>query len=380
VSELLVNGARHPATGEATALLLRDGLVAPAETASNRARKVSADGLWLSPGFIDLQLNGGFGHDFTAEPAAIRVIGTRLASTGVTAYLPTAVSADAGTYDAILDGWEAAATIPGAQPLGWHFEGPMLAPARTGAHDLAHLRMPIEVDINRWRRDAGVRMVTLAPELPGALDTIDRLRAAGVVVAAGHTDADAGCAATAIDHGVRYATHLFNAMRGLDPRQAGIGVRLLLRDEVTVGVIADGHHLDDATLELVWRAAGPERVSVVTDGIASLGEPPGAYSLGTMAVIVGPDRAARLADGRLAGATTTLPMALRNLRRATGCTIDRAVATVTRVPARLLELTDRGHLAPGARGDAVLFDDDFSVKAAIVGGEPMYVDEVLGWD
>ncbi|MGH2455607.1 MAG: amidohydrolase family protein, partial [Candidatus Limnocylindria bacterium] len=179
---------------------------------------------------------------------------------------------------------------------------------------------------------------------------------------------------------VRYATHLLNAMRGLDPRAPGIAVGLLLDPRVTIGLIADGHHLAPATLALAWSSAGPSRSSLVTDAIAALGAAPGRHRLGEMEVELSADGSVRLPDGRLAGAATSLDAGLRRLWEATGCTRAEAVASVTAVPAGLLGLPDRGHLAPGARGDAVLLDDDLRVVATVVSGQPAHGAEALGWD
>jgi N-acetylglucosamine-6-phosphate deacetylase len=255
----------------------------------------------------------------------------------------------------------------------------MLSPARAGAHDPAHLRLPADVDTGNWRPSGGVRMVTLAPELPGGLEVAAQLLAEGVVVAAGHTDADAACSAAAVNAGVRHATHLLNAMRGLEPREPGIATGLLLDERVTVGLIVDGHHLAPATIALLWRAAGSSRVVVTTDGIAALGIGAGPHRLGDRDLVVSDDGSARLDDGRLAGAVVTLPQALRNLHAATDCTLAEALATVTKTPARVLGLQDRGHLRPGARADAVLLDDDLHPVATFVGGDPVHGAEALRW-
>jgi N-acetylglucosamine-6-phosphate deacetylase len=168
-------------------------------------------------------------------------------------------------------------------------------------------------------------------------------------------------------------------MRGLDKRDPGIAAGLLLDERVTVGLISDGHHLADATLALAWRLAGAGRVSLVSDGIAALGQPPGEVRLGDQVVDVDADGSARLADGRLAGASLPLDAALRRLMAATGSSAADAVASVTEVPARLLGLADRGHLRPGARADFVLLTADLQVVATFVGGEAVHGREALAW-
>ena len=376
MSATRITNVRDPSTGSATSILLALGAVA--DDAGDAARELDGGGAWLAPGLIDLQLNGAFGADFSSDPAAAWVVGERLAATGVTAFLPTIVSSPLATYDRALDAWAAAPSAVGAVPLGWHFEGPMLSPARAGAHDPAHLRLPDGVDSEGWSAAHGVRMVTLAPELPGALDVARRLTERGVVVSTGHTDAAADCAEPAIEAGTRYATHLMNAMRGIDARDPGIAAGLLVDARVTLGVIADGHHLADTTLCVIWQLAH-WRLSLVSDGIAAFGLGPGICRLGGGDVHVAPDGSARRPDGRLAGAVCTLPDGLRRLRATTGASLAEALRTVTEVPATLLGLEDRGHLRVGARADAVLLDDELSVLATFVAGELIYARAELGW-
>ena len=381
MADLLLTAARLHGRGD-DALLIRDGRIAAlggdARRAAAGAPEVRADGLLVAPGLIDLQLNGAFGRDFSAEPAAVREVGPGLAAMGVTAFLPTIVSSPPATYAAALS-VATAPTGPGAVPLGWHFEGPMLAATRHGAHAAAHLRMPADIDVDAWLPQRGVRMVTLAPELPGALAMASRLSTAGVVVAAGHTDADVRCAADAADAGVTHATHLFNAMRGLDARAPGIGLGLLLDDRVTVGVIADGHHLAAATMTLIARIAGVDRVSLVTDGVAALGQAAGEFRLAGQPVTLAGDGSVRTAAGTLAGAATALPELLRRWMAATGWNAEQAIQSVTAVPARILGLPDRGRLAVGARGDLVLLGTGLEVVATVIGGEVVHGGQALSW-
>jgi N-acetylglucosamine-6-phosphate deacetylase len=213
-------------------------------------------------------------------------------------------------------------------------------------------------------------MVTLAPELPRALALTADLVARGIVVSAGHTDADYETGRAAIDAGVRYATHLFNAMTPLGHREPGIAAALLADARVTIGIIPDGVHLHPAIVDHVWRMAGPGRVSAVTDAIAALGMAPGRYQLGRIEVLVD-DRAAT-SGGRLAGSVIGLDAALRNVAAFTGATAAAALETVTRVPARLLGLPDRGHLGAGAIGDVTLLTPALEVCATIVAGRVAY--------
>jgi N-acetylglucosamine-6-phosphate deacetylase len=364
VSEPLLIAGAAPAD-----LLLRDGrIVARGEGASaTGARRFDGSGLRAAPGFIELQVNGAAGHDLTAEPESLWEVAAALPRYGVTTFLPTIITSPPGTVEAAQRIF-AAGPPPGhagARPLGLHIEGPFISPLRHGAHDPALLRDP-EPDL-AWSRDGGVAMVTLAPELPGALDLVRRLVDAGVVVSAGHTNATATQARDGIEAGIRYATHLWNAMPPLLHREPGAVGALLNDDRVTLGLIVDGLHLSPETVRLAWRAAGPGRISLVSDAMAGLGLPPGRHVLaGTETVVT--ERGARTAAGVLAGSVIGLDSAVRNLVAQARCSLDDAIDAVTGVPARLLGLP-RPSLDVGAPADIVLLTDELRVAATIIGGE-----------
>jgi N-acetylglucosamine-6-phosphate deacetylase len=364
-----------------TAVLIEDGRIRALDGDAEDAgadRVLDARGLVAVPGFVELQLNGAFGHDFTTEPASIWSVGDGLARHGITSFLPTIVSSPAGSVDAALEAWAAAPSQPsGAVPLGLHVEGPFLSPARAGAHPAEHLRDPDLDEIRRWAASGGLRLLTLAPELPGALDAVAALVEAGVVVAIGHTDADAPTATAAVDRGATYATHLFNAMPPFAHRAPGAAAALLVDERVTVGLIIDRHHLDPITVAMVERLAHG-RISLVSDAIAALGLEPGSHRLGSRTVVVSDD-AARLPDGTLAGSVTPLDACVRGFSALTGAPAE-AVAAVTSVPARLLKLADgRGELRVGGRADVVLLDAELEVHATFVGGAVAYAAEDLAW-
>lgn len=250
-------------------------------------RHVSA-GVTVVPGLIDLQVNGALGWDLTTEPERLWDVAAALPRWGVTAFAPTVITSDPEVRVRALttlrsgapDGWR------GATPLGWHFEGPMLARTRRGAHPERWLAPPSAELVDGWSREAGVLMVTLAPELPGALDVIRTLVQRDVVVAIGHTDATTAETQAAVAAGARLVTHLGNAMPPLSAREPGpMGVALAGPDLVA-GVIADGVHLDPVTLQLAWRALGP-RFLAVTDTTAALGLPDGSTTrLGDQGLVV----------------------------------------------------------------------------------------------
>lgn len=340
------------------------------------ARVIDADALLLVPGFIDLQFNGGFGHDFTADPTTIWQVAAGLPRWGVTAFLPTVITSPleriAAAQQVVLS---QPAGYHGATPLGLHIEGPFLNPQKKGAHNPAYLRNPSLDAVADWSPQTGVRLVTLAPELPGALPVIEALAGRGVLVSAGHSTATFDQATAAFDAGTRYGTHLFNAMPSLLHREPGLPGALLTDPRTVVGLIADGVHTHPAIISLVWQALGPERLSLVTDAMAALGMGPGQHILGDFDVTVDAT-SARLADGTLAGSILSLDQALRNLIRFTGCSLSDALATMTTTPARALGLDhERGQVAPGFLADLVLLSPDLEVRGTVVAGELVYTAE-----
>jgi N-acetylglucosamine-6-phosphate deacetylase len=222
--------------------------------------------------------------------------------------------------------------------------------------------------IDGWTRTRGVLLATLAPELPGAVETIAALAARGVIVSIGHTDCTAAEFAAGRAAGATYVTHLFNAMRPFSHRDPGPIGAALGDDTVVAGLICDGIHVDPVAVRMAWRALGPDRLNLVTDAVAVLGSEPGESRLGAVEVTVG-DGGVRTADGVLAGSDLSLDRAVRNLVSFTGCSVPDAVTTVTATPARLLGLADRGRLAAGARADVTILDAGLAVVATIVGGE-----------
>jgi N-acetylglucosamine-6-phosphate deacetylase len=382
MSAIALDGARL-ADGQVVRILVVEERIAAiddggAAPTPSDARRVDGAGLLAVPGFVDLQVNGACGRDITDDPTAMWAIGETLARHGVTAFLATVVSSAPGRVDDAIDAWRSGAQAPGAVPIGLHVEGPYLSPARAGAHRREQLRAPDPHEASAWTPEAGVRIVTLAPELPGALELVSQLSARGVVVAAGHTDADAAVGRAAVDAGVRYATHFFNAMRPLDHREPSLAAALLDDDRVTIGLIADGLHVAPELLALVRRTIGPGRLSLVSDAMAGLDMPPGSMRLGEAEVVVGED-GARLEDGTLAGAIAGLDVGLRTMA-ATGCGLDEALAAVTSTPAALLGLGEgRGRLEVGGRADITLLTEGLEVAATLVGGEVAWSSEPARW-
>jgi N-acetylglucosamine-6-phosphate deacetylase len=322
------------------------------------------------PGFVDPHINGFAGVDFFAATGDdYRRAAEALAATGVVAFQPTFVSAPAADYREPLAVAAAArerfAEAPLPRVLGVHLEGPFLDPRWAGAHDPAHLLSPDPELATELCRLGPVTMMTLAPELPGALELIDRLVADGVVVSCGHSDADAEAAHAAFDRGARAVTHIHNAHRRWRARDPGLAGVALARADVFVQAIVDRVHLAPETAYAAFLAAGP-RFCLVTDAVAAAAAPPGSYRLGGRAVRA-EGGAARLPDGTLAGSVLTMDRALRNLVAA-GASLPAAAAAGSVAPARLLGRDDFGRLQPGRPAHLVVLDDRLEVERTLIGG------------
>jgi N-acetylglucosamine-6-phosphate deacetylase len=332
-----------------------------------------ASGLLVAPGFIDLQCNGAHGIDLSSEPERLWDLAELLPRYGVTSFLPTIVSGPPVVIDRALAALgHRGVAFRGAEPLGLHLEGPMLNPLRRGAHAAEHLVVPSLASVQGWSRDAGVVMVTLAPELPGAIDVIGALRGRGVVVAAGHSDATARQAGAGIDAGMTAVTHLFNAMAPFGHREPGLAGVALSDGRVTAGLIADGIHVHPVSVKAAWAALGPDRLALVTDAVAALGMAAGSHRLGGHAVVSGPDGAVRTLDGRLAGSLLTMDQAVRNLVAFTDCSLAAAVGCATATPARVVAAAAKGLVAVGRDADLVLLTPDLSVVATVVAGTVVF--------
>jgi N-acetylglucosamine-6-phosphate deacetylase len=324
------------------------------------------------PGFIDLQLNGAFGYDITADPSSMWAIGTRLAEHGVTAFLPTVVTSAPARRQAA---YGAIRSRPpghrGAEPVGIHVEGPALSPSFPGTHPPEWLAPDADelADEIMAEHDI-VRLVTLAPETENAPGAISRLVRAGVAVSLGHTGATAEQAQAALEAGASAFTHLFNAMAPLHHREVGAAGAALLHPTAAVSLIADGHHLSDEALLLAWRLAGPERVFLVTDAIAGMAAPAGTYRIGDVSVECGDT--ARNPSGGLAGSLLTMPGAARRLRAATGASWDDLAAVTAANQARLLGDASRGALLPGCRADLAVVDARLQPVATVIAGEVVW--------
>jgi N-acetylglucosamine-6-phosphate deacetylase len=318
-----------------------------------------------APGFVDLQVNGFGGVDFfSADSDAYRRAGEALLRTGVTAYQPTFISSPEDDLTAALREMPQNGAAP--HVLGAHLEGPFIAPERLGTHPVSARRDPDRSLLERLLTAGRVTHVTLAPELPGALDLIAVLRDRGITVSCGHSNATADQAHEAFSHGAKTVTHLFNAMRPFAAREPGLAGAALASSDVTVQVILDGVHLAEDTARLVWSAAA-ERMALVTDAIAGAGVGDGRYRLASIDVDIS-GGVARRGDRVLAGSTVTMIESVRNLV-ALGASVEAALAAATEVPARIAGRDDVGRLEPGAEADVVVLSDELELQRVLAAGE-----------
>ncbi len=334
---------------------------------------VILDAAIIAPGFIDLQVNGGFGVEVGDDPAAIRHLSLLLPRTGVTSFLPTVVTAPTDFYPRAYAAFQEATDGPvtGARARGLHLEGPFLSPARKGAHRLDLIEAADPRLLEELPPGEVVRLVTLAPDRAGAMERIRLLRRRGIVVSLGHADASYEVFERGVDAGATMATHLYNAMSPFGHRAPGTIGAALVDDRVVVGLIADGVHSHAASLALAVRAKGAERIALISDMISAAGMGPGEYRLGGQMVTVD-GRSARLSDGTLAGAIITMDEAVRNAVAWGRATPGEALRMASMTPADALELAHAGRLEVGCDADLALLDDALQVEATIIAGRIVY--------
>jgi N-acetylglucosamine-6-phosphate deacetylase len=348
-------------------LTVVDGLIVAIEE-----REVPADTNFIAPGFVDVHVHGWGGHDAMGGRDALDGMARALARRGVTSFLPTAVTAPWDALERFADevrAWMATGVAnDGAQPLGFNLEGPFLAAARRGAHDPTLLRMPADTDVSALSQSDAFRLVTVAPELPGALELIAKLAARGVTVSLGHSEATFDDARSGYAAGARSTTHLFNAMSGVDHRAPGLAVAALLDDEVFVELIADGIHVDRSLWPLITRLKPTSRLMLVSDAVALAGTGDGRGKIGGLEVEVVDDRVTLAGTTTLAGSVLSLDTAVRNLVAA-GVPLTAAVAAASTNPLSLLGFADRGRIAEGQRADLVELDSNLQVLRVMLAGE-----------
>ena len=326
----------------------------------------------LSPGFIEIHIHGGAGHDLMdLSRDGLARFERHLTNYGVTSYCPTTVTAPLDvTFKAL--GWLTEAKSftsdrSRAKPLGLHLEGPFLSHAKRGVHPPENLLEPSPGMFEKfWQAAQGnVAMMTIAPELPGALATIKLAASRNVCVSLGHSNATLQETKLGIDSGGSHATHTFNAMRALDHREPGILGEVLYNDNVSADIIADGVHVHPEMVSLFLRAKGRDSAVLITDALSATGMGDGKFRLGAFEVEVKGDRCT--ANGILAGSVLTLDRAVRNIRKFTSWPLQHVIQLATLNPARALGHKDIGLISPGAKADFVVLNSDGEVQRTILG-------------
>jgi N-acetylglucosamine-6-phosphate deacetylase len=318
----------------------------------------------VAPGFVDLQVNGAFGIDVATDPERVGELSEGLLSTGTTAYLPTLVTLPPGKYPGLMSSISLDRAF-GAEPLGLHLEGPFINPARRGAHPEDGIVLPDPVTLKELLDGGGVRMVTLAPEMPGGMALVKLAVDSGAVVSLGHSEASFEQALEALESGATSVTHLFNAMSPLHHRDPGLCGAALIegpKRALACGIIADGRHVHPEMVRLAVERLGAGRLYLVTDAMAAAGMTKGEFSLaGGEARVQG--GVPRLEDGTIAGSSLTMDEAVRNAISFTGCSLPEAMRMATETPARLIgEGSRKGRLAPGFDADLVVLSPELEVE------------------
>jgi len=371
---ILIDGARVSKVGRKENIKIPSG----ATIIDNRDRVVV-------PGFIDLHIHGAAGHDLMeATPEALAAASTYLAQHGTTGFLATTVTASlertlhAGRslsefVRALQSSHTAADKIPGAQPLGIHFEGPFLNAKKRGAHPVSQIRKPSLEIAQRILDVAGsaAKIFTLAPEIEGSLAVLEYVRSRGLNVGLGHSNATYEEAERAVAAGATHAVHVYNAMRPFFHRDSGIIGAVLTDERVWAELICDGVHVEPPAIRLLLKAKGIERVVLVSDSSSGAGMPDGNYRLGNFTVHVA-GGVCRTVEGNLAGSTITLDAAVRNLANFTGLSYRECLCCATLNPAKILGLEkQKGVIAPGADADLAILDRSFHVTQTYVRGRPV---------
>jgi N-acetylglucosamine-6-phosphate deacetylase len=337
---------------------------------------IDATGLTVGPGLIDVHVHGGGGHSFfTQDPARIAAYAAWAPRNGVTSFLVSTVGRDAYDTEAIFTALSpSVGATGGAEVLGFHMEGPFINPLRQGAFPKDMLRPPVREEFLRYQAAAGghIRQVTIAPELPLALDVVIAIAASGAIPSMGHTDATTEQCTAGFESGIRHVTHLFNAMRPIHQREGGPIVSALLAEHATCELICDGAHVDPAPLRMAYRVLGPQRTVVVTDNLHLAGMQAESGRFAGEEVTVSGGKAAK-ADGTIVGSVETMDQHFRNTMTFLGVNLATAFRLCSTNPARVAGAAGRkGHVDRGMDADLVLLDGDLNVQMTICRGEVSY--------
>lgn len=358
-------------------IFVEDGVITQMESRDSApiisGNRLDFAGCTLVPAFFDIHIHGSAGSDvMEGTPQAFAKIGKFLARHGVGAYLPTTVTAPIDVTLKSLEGMGAqiGRESEGAKPLGIHIEGPFLSPHKKGAHPAHLLQAPsVELFDRMWQAAQGkIRLMTIAPEMPNALDLITHATRLGVRVSLGHSNADTAAARCGIRAGAVSATHTFNAMRQFDHRDPGLLGEVLSNDELFAELICDGLHVHPNAVRIYWKSKGPNRAMLITDAMSAAGMPDGDYKLGELDVRV-VNGCCLIGEGTLAGSTLTLDQAVVNFARFTGASIDDVSKLVSWNPARMSGLEEvTGSLSVGRAADITVLSPGNEVMDTILLG------------
>jgi len=333
---------------------------------------VEGEGLYLSPGFIDIHIHGAGGFDtMDGTYEAINTISKTIANHGTTSFVPTTMTCSSSEIQKAVEAIKAAMSqgTEGAQVLGTHLEGPFISPNAIGAQNPKHIQAP---SIETFKKIVGenkdiIVSITLAPEVPGALELIEYLKAEGIIVSIGHSKAGYEEAMKGIKCGVSHSTHLFNAMTGFQHREPGV-VGAIFDSSITTEAICDGIHISYPSLRVAFNQKTPDKVILISDAMMACGMEDGTYALGGQEVFV-KDNAARLENGALAGSILTLDKAVKNVHENTSYELHEVIKMATYNPAKFCNVHHKkGLIKEGYDADLILFDENINVKKVMVGG------------
>ncbi|MFD2612208.1 N-acetylglucosamine-6-phosphate deacetylase [Paenibacillus gansuensis] len=377
-SAVLPNGAVAVEDGKITAVY--QSLEEISDDIRKQSELIDLNGALLLPGFIDVHVHGGGGFDTmksSTEPGSIDGLSRFMASHGTTSFLPTTLTDEAGRLVEVVSEVSRAmsAGTGGADVLGVHLEGPFLNPIRSGAQNPDDMRTATKEELGRLLEASGetIRLITLAPELPGAMELIGYLTEKGVTVSIGHSDATYEIVQQAVAHGATHVTHLFNGMSPLHHREPGVAGSALMLDELTVELICDGLHVREELIGYVFRVKPKERVILVTDAMEAAGLPDGEYMLGKLPVVMKCNRVTLKEGGNLAGSALTMDQALRNALKFTGRTLEEILPALTLNPARQIGVNHRkGSILAGKDADFVVMGRNLELLQTYVRGHEVY--------
>lgn len=359
--------------------------VGDAPSAEQAERIIDAGGRYVSPGFIELHSHGGGGHDFM-DGTVEAILGAveMHAKHGTTSILPTTLTCTNEELYEVIQAFKAAKSVNkvGARLLGLHLEGPYFAHSQAGAQDPRYIKVPEKEDylkILSWSDD--ILRWSVAPELPGALEMGDELHKRGILASIGHSDAEYEDVLLACEHGYTHVTHLYSGMNGVHRRNAyrflGVVESAYLMDDLTVEIIADGHHLPAELIKLIYKIKGPEKIALITDSLRGAGMPDGesiAGSLKNGQRVINEGGVAKLPDrSAFAGSIATSNRLIQTVVFKAGIPLLDAVNMASLTPAKILGMErELGSLSCGKKADIVIFDDDIQVLMTMIDGEPIY--------